>query len=63
MSNHIYFCEIVYLRSFFKQKQMSIWPMLYVLKLITKDNFALNKDEIKCSVKISKAIYFTSKIL
>ena len=38
---------------------MSIWPMLKVLILINKDNFALNKDKIPYSVKIFKITYIT----
>ena len=42
---------------------MSIWPKLYVLNLINKDNFAfkyeLNKDKVPCSVKIVKVTYIT----
>ena len=58
LSKHIYFCEIVYFKTFLKQKKMSIWPKLLILNLINKDNFAfkyqLNKDKVPCSVKTVK---------
>ena len=60
----MYFCEIVYLRFLLKIKnKMSIWPKLYVLNPINKDNFALkyqlNKDKFPCYVKIVKVTYNT----
>ena len=58
LSKHIYFCEIVYFRTFLKTKKCRFGQ-----NLIYKDNFALkyqlNKDKFPCSVKMVKVTCIT----